>query len=100
MMKIKGILIDVEKRQIREVEFENELSSYYRLLKCDCVTTALYDEHHDVIVDDEGLLKTPIVGLFETPDGGEYAGIFAFTTGGSHGGAYSDYSFRIVSTIK
>lgn len=73
-MKIKGILIDVEKRQIREVEFENELSSYYRLLKCDCVTTALYDEHHDVIVDDEGLLKTPIVGLFETPDGGEYAG--------------------------
>ena len=25
-------------------------------------------------LDDEGLLKTPIVGLFETPDGGEYAG--------------------------
>ena len=73
-MKIKGILIDVEKLTVTEVEFENNLSSYYRFLKCDCVTTALYDEHHDVIVDDEGLLKTPIVGLFETPDGGEYAG--------------------------
>lgn len=73
-MKIKGILIDVEKRQIREVEFENELSSYYRLLKCDCITTAPFDEGHDVIVDDEGLLKTPFIGFFETPDGGEYAG--------------------------
>lgn len=73
-MKIKGILIDVEKRQIREVEFENELSSYYRLLKCDCITTAPFDEKHDVIVDDEGLLKTPFIGFFETPDGGEYAG--------------------------
>jgi hypothetical protein len=73
-MKIKGILIDVEKRQIREVEFENELSSYYRLLKCDCITTAPFDEKHDVIVDDEGLLKTPFIGFFETPDGDEYAG--------------------------
>lgn len=73
-MKIKGILIDVEKRQIREVEFENELSSYYRLLKCDCITIAPFAEEHDVIVDDEGLLKTPFIGFFETPDGGEYAG--------------------------
>ena len=73
-MKIKGILIDVEKRQIREVEFENELSSYYRLLKCDCITTAPFDEGYDVIVDDEGLLKTPFIGFFETPDGSEYAG--------------------------
>lgn len=73
-MKIKGILIDVEKRQIREVEFENELSSYYRLLKCDCITIAPFDEKHDVIVDDEGLLKTPFIGFFETPDGDEYAG--------------------------
>lgn len=74
MMKIKGILIDVEKLTVTEVEFENELSSYYRLLKCDCITTAPFDEGHDVIVDDEGLLKTPFIGFFETPDGGEYAG--------------------------
>lgn len=37
-MKIKGILIDVEKLTVTEVEFENNLSSYYRLLKCDCIT--------------------------------------------------------------
>lgn len=71
-MKIKGILIDVSSHFISEVEFESELSSYYELLKCECITTALYDDFHDLIVDDEGLLKSSS-GFFKMGEA-EFAG--------------------------
>lgn len=54
---IRGILIDAEHCTVREVEFENTLESYYRLLNCTCVTAPSYDGKHDVIIDDEGLLN-------------------------------------------
>lgn len=59
MKKITGILIDVWKKEVREVTFEDVLDSYYSLINCDIITTAPYDEDHDLIVDDEGLLKNP-----------------------------------------
>lgn len=57
--KIKGILIDSTNRTITEVEFVPKLESYYRLIGCDLIDCVQYDEHHDVVVDDEGLLKEP-----------------------------------------
>ena len=56
---IKGILINVKDRKIEEVEFENSLKGVYEKLGCDCVTTVPYpfDEKHEIIVDDESLLK-------------------------------------------
>ena len=67
----------------------------------ECISHALsdtyrwYSDYHSMINE-----EFPFMIRSGRYDGGEYAGIFAFTTGGSHGGAYSDYSFRIVSTIK
>ena len=54
---IKGILIDVENQVVREVTFKNKLEEYYRLLKCNIITAPSFDENHDIIADDEGLLK-------------------------------------------
>ena len=88
MKKIKGILIDSESNTVKEVEFENSLTSYYDMIKCDCVTTVLYDNKHDLILDDEGLLKSPIKGFFEISDVGEFAGngvIVSFNAKGEWG---------------
>lgn len=62
---IKGILINVKDRKIEEVEFENSLKGVYEKLGCDCVTTVPYpfDEKHEIIVDDESLLK-PLQNFF------------------------------------
>lgn len=57
MKKIKGILIDVENCEVKEVKFKDTLEEYYRLLKCDLITAPSFDENHDIIADDEGLLK-------------------------------------------
>ena len=59
MKKIKGILIDVYNKKVEEIEFENTLSKYYEIIKCDLVTTTPFDVNDDLIVDDEGLLKNP-----------------------------------------
>lgn len=56
---IKGILIDVENQIVKEVMFKNKLEEFYRLLKCDIITAPSFDDKHDIIADDEGLLKGP-----------------------------------------
>lgn len=73
----KAILIDVEKSEIREVELKGKLDDYYHFIKCDLITSVSVpnNEDHDVIVDDEGLLK-PFIGMFSIDDEHEpqYAG--------------------------
>lgn len=59
MKKIKGILIDVYNKKVEEIEFERSLENFYKLIKCDLVTTAPMDVNNDLVVDDEGLLKNP-----------------------------------------
>ena len=69
---IKAILIDSEKKEIREVELIQESGStnqsIYKELKCDCITSACSEvfSHidHALFVDDEGLLKTHPLGAF------------------------------------
>lgn len=59
MKKIKGILIDVYNKKVEEIEFDHTLEKFYEIIKCDLVTTAPMDDNHDLVVDDEGLLKNP-----------------------------------------
>ena len=54
---ITGILIDVKNCEVKEVKFKNTLKEFYRLLKCDIITAPSFDDKHDIIADDEGLLK-------------------------------------------
>lgn len=56
---ITGILIDVKNCEVKEVKFKNTLKEFYRLLKCDIITAPSFDDKHDIIADDEGLLKGP-----------------------------------------
>ena len=69
---IKAILIDSEKREIREVELIQENGStnqsIYKELKCEYITSACSELFgqigHALFVDDEGLLKTHPLGAF------------------------------------
>jgi len=70
MKTIKAILIDVENKQIKELELQSE-SSYFNLykeLKCEYITSACGDLFnrlsHALFVDDEGLLKEEHLGAF------------------------------------
>ena len=72
MKTIKAILIDVENKQIKEVDLETTsnhfLLSIYEKLKCDCITSAcgdLFDRlSHSLYVDDEALLRDEPLGAF------------------------------------
>lgn len=74
MKKIKAIFIDSINKEIKEVEFEEELSSYYRLLNCSSIAAPSFDAKHDVVVDDEGLFNPISFFEIETEFAGEYAG--------------------------
>jgi hypothetical protein len=70
MKTIKAILIDVENKQIKELELQSESSSFnlYKELKCEYITSACGDLFnrlsHALFVDDEGLLKEKHLGAF------------------------------------
>jgi len=68
MKKVKAVLIDVENKEVKEVEIENSLDGYYHALKCTCVTVAMgylfSPIHHVMFVDDEGLLAEKPLGAF------------------------------------
>ena len=74
---MKAVFIDVEKGEIRDIEFKGKLEDFYHYIHCDIVDAVPFpdDENHDVVVDDEGLLKK-IVGFFSIYDDSEpqYAG--------------------------
>jgi hypothetical protein len=53
----KGILIDVEKREIKEVEIGDTLQSIYDQIKCDTFDCVQIHEENDVYVDDNGLFN-------------------------------------------
>ena len=53
----RGILVDVETLNVREVEFSG-LSDMYRLIGCDMVECVAVDAKTDLWVDEEGLLKS------------------------------------------
>jgi hypothetical protein len=62
----RGILVDVAKLTVREVQF-NGLKDMYRLIDCDMVECVSYGKDLDVWVDEEGLLKNDGKGFFMLP---------------------------------
>ncbi len=60
--RIVGVLIDVEKEMVGQVEIPNDLDAFYKVLNCGCidiVTRRIGDSKkaYDIVCDDEGLLK-------------------------------------------
>ena len=58
MKKIKAILVDVEKENVKVIEIERNLDTYYKLIGCQCidiVTRSIGGKLYDIICDDEGL---------------------------------------------
>jgi hypothetical protein len=51
----KGILIDVQNRQVTEVQIEDGIDSIYEQIKCDTFDCVQIHEENDVYVDDNGL---------------------------------------------
>ena len=60
---MRAVLIDVYNKEIKEVTLDpskNMLKQYHDHIKCDTMTVAHYINNHDsILVDDEGLLKSP-----------------------------------------
>lgn len=59
-MKLKGILVDVEKGKTEKVEIENKINEFYRLLKCrtiECPMRFLSDQKVVIICDEEGMFN-------------------------------------------
>ena len=58
MKKIKAILVDVEKENVKVIEIERNLDTYYKLIGCQCIdiaTRTIGGKLYDIICDDEGL---------------------------------------------
>lgn len=58
---MKSLLIDVLNEEVKVVEVENGLEDYYKYLNCDCIDIAsrkIGRKYYDIVVDDEGLLKS------------------------------------------
>jgi len=58
---MKAYLIDPQEREIRQVDYDGDYKSIYRLLDIELFTVVELNEQRDVVyVDDEGLLKDPV----------------------------------------
>jgi hypothetical protein len=64
----RGILIDVAKLTVSEVEFDG-LKDMYRLIGCDMVEVVSVAKNADLWVDEEGLLKDDGKGSFRFGNG-------------------------------
>jgi len=53
----KAILIDVENKEIKNVEIEEGIQDIYQNLNCQCFSVVSIDKNTDCFVDDESLLK-------------------------------------------
>ena len=58
-MKLIGVLIDPFTKTITEIEVENDLHVWYKLLDCELVDVIRLTARVDLWIDDEGLFKEP-----------------------------------------
>lgn len=54
---IKAILVDPMAQTITEVETEDSLEAYYKLLDVDCIDIAPFWGNNSIVVDDGGMFK-------------------------------------------
>jgi len=55
---MKAILVDAVEKTVREVEYDGDLETAYRLLRCGLVDVVRVGEGNVMFVDDEGLLTS------------------------------------------
>lgn len=67
---MKAILIDPETKTIKEVDYDGDYRSIYKLIDCDCYTAVTINKHGETVwVDDEGLFtKTHYFKIAGYPD--------------------------------
>lgn len=61
---LKGILIDVQNREIKEVVIEEGIKPIYEQIKCDTFDVVQIDDVNDIYVDDNGLLSLNEKSMF------------------------------------
>lgn len=54
---MKGILIDSINKTVTEVELDGELQSMYNLIGCQRIEPTMFDDEHEIYVDEEGLFN-------------------------------------------
>jgi hypothetical protein len=54
---MKAIKIDVDERDVYEVELDGSLESYYKQIGCSIVEKRTIDDSHDLVFDEEGDFK-------------------------------------------
>lgn len=109
---MKAILIDVKKKEVREVEIEKGKRSYldsmYQQIGCNMIETALYLDDTDspdaIMVDEEGMLNFDNNTMFFTFEGGHqpFAGNGLVIGSGEGGGTVAAKSTvaEIYSKVK
>ncbi len=56
---MKAILVDVKNQEIREIEHDGRLETFYKFIECDVFTVPVQLENGDALyIDDESLLKS------------------------------------------
>ena len=99
---ITGILIDSEKKEIREVTFKHSIDAIHSLVKCSCITAAesyLFNPiDHALFVDDEGLLLNEPLGAFQILNGQVLSGN-GLIVGIDEEGESIDHNFDLGSFI-
>jgi hypothetical protein len=56
---MKAILIDVENKEVKEVEYEGDYTQVYKFINCELFSMVSIDKENIIYVDDEGLLNKP-----------------------------------------
>lgn len=70
---MRAILIDAVEKTVTEVEYNGDLATAYRLLRCDLVEIVDVGPEVDMFVDEEGLLKSDQT-FFVLSNGAVFAG--------------------------
>lgn len=69
---IKGLFLDKNESKLKTVIIEDDLDVFYHMLECDTidiVSRKFGDRYYDIVCDDEGLWKEPIVVTAVDPKG-------------------------------
>lgn len=62
---MKVVFIDVEKHEVTLKQVSGRLDDYYEAIGCRCLALVEFDEDHQMMLDDESLLKSEYIKGFE-----------------------------------
>ena len=71
-MIISAIKIDVVKKEVYQVEIENNLEGLYEAIECEIVECVRINQSNDLWLDEEGRLQLPSVAKIFVPGMHQY----------------------------